>query len=184
MSTARAGGFVNDSDIPPEVFLPSSAPAPAPAPAAAPVPPPTVQPRNVVPPPQPAPRAAVPPPSTIPVTVTSTATADPAAERLKALALQAKQRGDMAKAREYIIQLRVKLHESMDRNAKGLMIQALQSGTPGAAAASPAPAPIPVQRETYDNVPEEPAGPPVQLPRKCSLANRSSISGILHSQST
>lgn len=32
---------------------------------------------------------------------------DPAVTRLKALALQAKRQGDMAKAKEYIVQLRV-----------------------------------------------------------------------------
>ncbi|UJR21607.1 hypothetical protein I4U23_024689 [Adineta vaga] len=169
LQSARAGAPINESDIPPEVFIASSAasvpaktiasneppPPPVPQPRAAPVPqppPPVASQSRVVPVPHPSQPRAVPLPQPAPtvnnpvvyrtqVPPTTTTDSDPAISRLKALALQAKQKGDMAKAKEYILQLRT-----------------LQGK---ASIAAP-----PTQKETYDNVPEDDDAPPPPLPLK------------------
>ncbi|CAF0956829.1 unnamed protein product [Rotaria sordida] len=151
LQSARTGVSIDESNIPPEVFIASqstSVPQQTPIRAPSPPPPQPAAPRpRVVPLPQPPPPASVrtnndnrtifkpqaPPTST---------DSDPAITRLKSLALQAKQQGDMAKAKEYIIQLR-----------------ALQNKVTSTVSSS-------AQKEIYDNVPEDDDGPPPALPLK------------------
>ncbi|CAF0721649.1 unnamed protein product [Adineta ricciae] len=161
LHSARAGAPINESDIPPEVFIaPSAASVPAKAPPTIEQPPPVPQPRAV--PTAPQPQAPIAPqrpsqPRTVPLpqptaavdhsvvyrtpVPPTTTDSDPAVARLKALALQAKQQGDMAKAKEYIIQL---------RTLQGKASIATPSTT---------------QKETYDNVPDDDVPPP-PLPLK------------------
>ncbi|CAF0942285.1 unnamed protein product [Rotaria sordida] len=151
LQSARAGVSIDESNIPPEVFIASqstSIPQQTPIRAPSPPPPQPAAPRpRVVPLPQPPPPASVRTnndnrtifkPQAPPMSTDS----DPAITRLKSLALQAKQQGDMAKAKEYIIQLR-----------------ALQNKVTSTVSSS-------AQKETYDNVPEDDDGPPPALPLK------------------
>ncbi|CAF1370093.1 unnamed protein product [Adineta steineri] len=177
LQSARAGAPVNDSDIPPEVFIGGQA-APVPMQTPPPQPPPPAVPQSrAVPASQPQPRVVPtsqpqPPPSStashsrdVPMAPTShprgiplqkpsatvpaadnsvvlrpqanpsTTNADPTITRLKMLALQAKQQGDMTKAKEYILQL---------RELQGKSLTTAPS----------------IDRESYDNVPDDDAPPP------------------------
>ncbi|CAF3908062.1 unnamed protein product [Rotaria sp. Silwood2] len=153
LQSARAGQSIDESEIPPEVFIASQSASvpqqtPVRAPSPSPAPPQPAAPRSrVVPLPQPPPPASIRtnnnnnPAVFKPQAPPTSTDSDPAIARLKALALQAKQQGDMTKAKEYIIQLR-----------------ALQSKTTSTV-------PSFAQKETYDNVPED-DGPPPALPLK------------------
>ncbi|CAF1013338.1 unnamed protein product [Rotaria sordida] len=151
LQSARTGVSIDESNIPPEVFIASqstSVPQQTPIRAPSPPPPQPAAPRpRVVPLPQPPPPASVRTNNVNPTIFKPQAPpmstdSDPAITRLKSLALQAKQQGDMAKAKEYIIQLR-----------------ALQNKVTSTVSSS-------AQKETYDNVPEDDDGPPPALPLK------------------
>ncbi|CAF3410052.1 unnamed protein product [Rotaria socialis] len=155
LQSARTGAPINEKDIPPEVFISTQTTSvPQQMPVRAPSPPPQLPASRLraIPVVQPTPA----PPVSARATDKSTAfkpqpqsnftDTDPAVARLKSLALQAKQQGDMAKAKEYIVQLR-----------------ALQSkATPTAPSSTTT---TTAQKETYDNVAED-DGPPPSLPLK------------------
>ncbi|CAF3989952.1 unnamed protein product [Rotaria magnacalcarata] len=157
LQSARTGAPINEQDIPPEVFIsPQMASVPQQMPVRAPSSPPQPPaPRlRAVPVAQPTPA----PPVSARATDKSAAfkpqpqsnftDTDPAVARLKSLALQAKQQGDMAKAKEYIVQLR-----------------ALQTKATPNAPSSYSTTITTAQKETYDNVAED-DGPPPSLPLK------------------
>ncbi|CAF4820597.1 unnamed protein product [Rotaria sp. Silwood1] len=151
LQSARAGAPVNESEIPPEVFIASqSASVPQQTPVRAPSPPqqPAAPRSRAVPLPQPPTQASIRtnnnnnPAVFQPQAPPTSTDSDSKIARLKSLALQAKQQGDMAKAKEYIIQL---------RTLQGKAISTVSSSS--------------THRETYDNVPED-DGPPPALPLK------------------
>ncbi|CAF0973323.1 unnamed protein product [Rotaria sp. Silwood1] len=151
LQSARAGAPVNESEIPPEVFIASqSASVPQQTSVRAPSPPqqPAAPRSRAVPLPQPPTQASIRtnnnnnPAVFQPQAPPTSTDSDSKIARLKSLALQAKQQGDMAKAKEYIIQL---------RTLQGKAISTVSSSS--------------MHRETYDNVPED-DGPPPALPLK------------------
>ncbi|CAF1008853.1 unnamed protein product [Rotaria sordida] len=135
LQSARTGAPINENDIPPALFVstPSSSQPTIiskEVPVRAPSPPPatnslSIDNKSII---------SQPP---APVVTTSNNT-DEAVERLKSLALQAKAAGDMAKAKEYLIQMKN-----------------LQKGTTAVPVPAPLPPPSSAHIETSDNIPED-----------------------------
>lgn len=106
--------------------------------------------------------------------VSNTNSSDEAIARLKQLALQAKSAGDMAKAKEYIIQMKVGHFFYLWLVFLSLLfhhLQQLQSGaTPISAPPPPPPPSASIQTETHENVPDDDSSAAVPLP--CMSSSR------------